>query len=86
MHSSTVARLVDVPASGKRLKAILPNGHSKSFVNAGVEIMEDGSVVTVAANAMFGFDEMPVPVDAAAIKLGKEPTLERKFLLLLSLS
>lgn len=38
MVSSTVARRVYVPASGKREKATLPSGHIMSLVGGGVTI------------------------------------------------
>ena len=36
MHSSTVARRVDVPANGSNENATLPSGQDASLVNGGV--------------------------------------------------
>jgi hypothetical protein len=46
MQSSTVARLDDVPASGRRLKATFPSGQLTSFVKVGDGII---GIVDVSA-------------------------------------
>ncbi len=71
MHSSTVARLVDVPARGRRLNAIFPNGHDKSLSNAGDTIEPtDAAAVAGSAKAAFGASgivEVAIAVDIAAM-------------------
>ena len=49
MHSSTVARLVDVPATGRRLKAIFPSGHANSLLKAGEDAMAMALALALAA-------------------------------------
>jgi len=87
MVSWTVARRVDVPASGRRENAILPSGHCTSLENAGdamavtvaaavAAVVVDCSIV--AAVAVVG-ERSGMVEDAMAVDIAAK--LERKYLL-----
>ena len=66
MHSSTVALREDVPARGRRLKAILPNGQVKSLLNSGeVMALAAADDADVAARAFDGNASAICKLDAA---------------------